>query len=552
MNKSRKESQSNRNPLKRNPSRSLSKRNQPKASHSQVFYCLPHPIPAILLTGLLLIGCGYNTQKSAAPAAVTPAHPQPSSPASAESQTGNPQKTQEETTEKNAEDLGREKAGDLGEETAGEPGKETTAKATERTIERTTEKTTAETIRQARTMDFTIQESPVDMARYDKQTDQRYKEAFLKAVTNQIPIHFPNQGGTSFYKDLVFGAEEMEEGEFQDAVRQSDYFYQDFDGDGLPELTVNTRGTCVLKYYPREDKVELYHQKGEGWNLLGKGQMVAEFTEYTEGGTTELLYCYEDSGREFCLRDVLTRLWDGWESIYRISLDGCPEMEVEEWEAYKAMLEGDFSLVEDDRWGSLQSNYEDSLEEGDGRCGWSYFLMDFNQDRVKELVVRLYREGVNNTASFYYDKGKIKMWGTYHSADSHGYALPLANGRMLSVYWYQDTKVWWIKRLDSQCREIKEGSYSTGEIRETSDSMDESGESPDSKETGAGEAKKNDYQFLDYYHDGTRCGDLINLSEEEWGKVEEWIESLQIPEEVWKPCSVFTPKRDRPDVPGVG
>ena len=255
MNKSRKESHSNRNPLKRNPSRSLSKRNQPKASHSQVFHCLPHPIPAILLTGLLLIGCGSNTQKSAAPAAVTPAHPQPSSPASAESQTGNPQKTQEETTEKNAEDLGREKAGDLGEETAGEPGKETTAKATERTIERTTEKTTAETIRQARTMDFTIQESPVDMARYDKQTDQRYKEAFLKAVTNQIPIHFPNQGGTSFYKDLVFGAEEMEEGEFQDAVRQSDYFYQDFDGDGLPELTVNTRGTCVLKYYPREDKV---------------------------------------------------------------------------------------------------------------------------------------------------------------------------------------------------------------------------------------------------------------------------------------------------------
>lgn len=92
MNKSRKESHSNRNPLKRNPSRSLSKRNQPKASHSQVFHCLPHPIPAILLTGLLLIGCGYNTQKSAAPAAVTSAHAQPSSPASAKSQTGNPKK----------------------------------------------------------------------------------------------------------------------------------------------------------------------------------------------------------------------------------------------------------------------------------------------------------------------------------------------------------------------------------------------------------------------------------------------------------------------------
>ena len=329
MNKSEKENQPRKNQQNRNQLR----RNQPKTSHPQMPLILHPLIPVILLISLLLIGCGYNTQKSTAPAAVTPAHSQSSSPASAKSQTGNLGKTQEEATGKNAGDLGGEIVGKSGEEnagklagepgkentgkSAGEPGKENTGKPAGEPGEEnagepgkeTTEQTTEETIRQARTIDFTIQESPVDMARYDKQTDQRYKEAFLKAVTNQIPIYFPNQKGTSFYKDLVFGAEEMEEDEFQDAVRQSDYFYQDFDGDGLPELIVNTKGTCVLKYHPRGNKVELYHQKGEGWNLLGKGQMYAEFTEYTKG-TTELLYCYEYSGQEFCLRDILTRMWD--------------------------------------------------------------------------------------------------------------------------------------------------------------------------------------------------------------------------------------------------
>lgn len=103
----------------------------------------------------------------------------------------------------------------------------------------------------------------------------------------------------------------------------------------------------------------------------------------------------------------------------------------EEWEAYKRMLSGDFSLVEDERWGSLQSHYESNTEGGNEPYSWSYFLMDFNQDGIKELVVRLYRDGVNNTARFRYEDGKITMWGNYNSADSHGYELPLRNGKRM-------------------------------------------------------------------------------------------------------------------------
>ena len=63
--------------------------------------------------------------------------------------------------------------------------------------------------------------------------------------------------------------------------------------------------------------------------------------------------------------------------------------EGEEWELYQRMLKGDFSLVDDERWGALQWEYEDALEEGNGKCNWDYFLMDFDQDGSREMVIRL-------------------------------------------------------------------------------------------------------------------------------------------------------------------
>lgn len=183
--------------------------------------------------------------------------------------------------------------------------------------------------------------------------------------------------------------------------------------------------------------------------------------------------------------------------------------------------------------------------------------MDFNQDGVKELVIRRCQEGVNNTASFCYDKGHIKMWGSYISADYHGYELPLANGKILSVSWYQDNKDWWIKRLDIQGNEIKEGCYSMREVLESpdGDGMGTGQEAWGGGETEAGaneKERKFHYEFQDYYCDGSLCGAPLCLSEEEWKQMEDWIEGLQIPEDVWKPCSVFTPRKDRPAVPDVG
>ena len=457
-----------------------------------------------------------------------------------------------------------------------------------------------EALRQVEAMDFTIRESPVDRERYDLETDRVYKEAFLKAVTNQIPIHRRDGEEPVFYRDLLSEAGTLPEDQFLWVVRGSDYYYQDFDGDGLPELTVDTEGPCVLKYHPEEDRVELYTRKEEGWHLLGKGQMYAEFAETDEEADISL-YCYEAGEEKFCLKQIVYWHWRRGQEPYLVSLGEHTDIAVEEetarkllgdyfaaaeqtphpmtfsvlfgdgenqgympgeempvryglrdtgilpvneesgeeWEAYRTMMEGDFSVVAGEDWGRLQAEYEWELEHNDGICGWSYFLMDFNQDGVKELVIRFYPHGVNNTASFCYKDGHVGMWGSYGSADSHGYRVPLANGKILSVSWYQDDKDWWVNRVDPQCRQIKEQCYYTWVSREEVDG-------------GEGEERKRFYEFQDYYHNGECCGNPVNMTEEEWRQVEEGINRLMIPEEVWKPCDVFTPRSDRPEVPGVG
>ncbi len=444
-------------------------------------------------------------------------------------------------------------------------------------------------------IELTIRESPVDTERYDIRTDRIYKEAFLKAITGQAPIRY--REGTVTYRELLPDGEGMEDEAFLKAVRQSDFFYQDYDDDGLPELIIDTEGPCVLKYHPEEDEVELYQQKEPGWRLLGAGQMYADLSGPADGYYV-YLYHYESvggrsgspasyhwnsedgytcqvtiDGQEYTVtgEDAVTRLrqayvrmikdaphpmtfaalfGDGGEQGYLPGEEPPPryllketaalpinEESGEEWEAYKTMLEGDFSIVEDERWGGLQASYEDDLEEGDGRCSWSYLLMDFDQDGTKELLLRLYPDRVNTTAYFRYEDGHIKMWRTYMSADPHCYSLPLINGRVLVVEWYQDDRDWYIEGPDPRDWEIREKHYSK------------------TKYTGSQELKEGDpedhYTFQDYYHDGKICGALMDLSPEEWEQIEEMVEGLLILEEAWKPCSVFTPKEDRPEIPGV-
>lgn len=452
-------------------------------------------------------------------------------------------------------------------------------------------------------IDFNIKESPIDKDQYNSQTDRIYKTAFLNALTNQIPIQYLDREETFYYKDLIHYGEELDENGLPKYMKQSDYYYQDFDNDGYPEMIVNTEGPCVLKYDSLKDKVELYYRKEQGWNLLGARQMFYEsysdnYLDNSSGKYAENVHVIE---REYAYEMVdcndvklevifyhtmMSNRWGSWVNTYKVSINEFREIELsedkwselitdyflkksqaphpmsfskmfgedesigympgsepwpryflenvkalpmneetaKEWEAYKAMLEGDFSLLESEQRTSLQSRYESSLENKNRRCDWSYILMDFNQDGRKELGIKFNRKEYNDTAFFRYEDGCIKMWGSYDSADSHGFEIPLINGRMLSVEWYQDEKIMCVMRLDSECNYIEERCYYFN--------GDES------------EGKQCYYEFQDYYYDGQPYGSKIELSKEVWEQIEDMIENLYIPKKAWQPCSVFTPKTD--------
>ncbi len=400
-------------------------------------------------------------------------------------------------------------------------------------------------------IDFTVRAYPVDTERYDAHTDRIYKEAFLKVIIDQAPIRYRHKEGTVTYRELLPDGEGMGDEVFLKAVRRLDFFYQDYDGDGLPELIIDTEGPCVLKYHPEEDQVELYQQKEQGWHLLGAGQMYADLSglvdidhhyESVDKGPGCQAFYYQSKrdgyacqvtidGQAYAVADKGTAeqmdqaylrmikdvphpmsfaaLFGNGEDQGYLPGEGQPpcylleetaalpinEESGEEWEMYRSMMEGDFSLVEDERWGSLQGHYED---------------------------------------------GHIKMWeGSYMSADRGHHTVPLVNGRNLGVERYQDYREWWITRPDPQ----RWGRY---KIREKNYSKGERMSSQELKEGDAGYHK-----FQDYYHDGTLCGSFMELSPEEWEQIEEMVEGLLIPEEAWKSCSVFTPKEDRPEIPGV-
>ena len=342
---------------------------------------------------------------------------------------------------------------------------------------------------------LTVRESPVDTVRYDVQTDQVYKGAFLKAITDQAPIRYRDRQGTTTYRGLLPDGVGMGEEAFLKAVRQSDFFYQDYDGDGLPELIIDTEGPCVLKYHPKEDQVELYQQKEQGWYLLGAGQMYMDGFVCTEGyiGSVqgyesiagELSACYLLSpigeegtvcrvtidGQRYTVADegTTSRLQ---QDFYRIKDDAPHPMSFatlfggggqgylpggdqpprylledmgaipmneaggEEWEAYKTMLEGDFSIVEDKDWLSLQRNYEWELQEYGGRCRWSYLLMDLDQDGVQELVIDAFSalDRYERTACFRYEDGHVKMWGDHGLEYPRSEVVLLANGMILYTF----------------------------------------------------------------------------------------------------------------------
>lgn len=182
-------------------------------------------------------------------------------------------------------------------------------------------------------IDYTIKEYSIDAGRYDEQTDAVYKDAYYRAVSSQVPVR-DLEGREVYLKGYWFyqgdAAMEMSDGEFlENIIRETYFYYMDFDGDGLPELVMDIMGDGlhILKYLPEEDVVEIFF----GWermpyfNLLGAGQLYyhnamranKDLWEYdfVDGDGEVQLVVYLRENYEYKEQD------DEWETVYWVYLD---------------------------------------------------------------------------------------------------------------------------------------------------------------------------------------------------------------------------------------
>ena len=96
-------------------------------------------------------------------------------------------------------------------------------------------------------IDFSTQEYPVNTAIYNSELDREYKSAFLKVLFGQAPIQDEEKGAYYFGEiipELNDYSNGIEMGDFINVhyyitiTSQLNYYYMDFDKDGLPELII--------------------------------------------------------------------------------------------------------------------------------------------------------------------------------------------------------------------------------------------------------------------------------------------------------------------------
>ncbi len=131
------------------------------------------------------------------------------------------------------------------------------------------EETSSIVCEKIKAIDFTIKESPLDIT---PEVDALYKEAYLKILKSEIPIVYKS-GKKEYFRDLYRIGDE-----FDKLIEEADFYsfyYNDLDGDGLPELGVaSTCDTDILKYKPEKNECSVIFADSTMYHtILGTGQI---------------------------------------------------------------------------------------------------------------------------------------------------------------------------------------------------------------------------------------------------------------------------------------
>lgn len=135
--------------------------------------------------------------------------------------------------------------------------------------------------------DFSVQEYPIDTTRYAGVVEQEFLKAFYDVLTNWVPLQYWDNQNPCFFKDSLLGRGKnflSDRGFTESFVKKASYRLIDMDGDGLPELEIETGGwSCILKYDMERRQVTEYFELmllSEGWKLLGSNRLGVHDTRY--------------------------------------------------------------------------------------------------------------------------------------------------------------------------------------------------------------------------------------------------------------------------------
>lgn len=242
------------------------------------------------------------------------------------------------------------------------------------------------------------------------------------------------------------------------------------------------------------------------------------------------------------------------------------ETEGEEMKAYRRLLAGDFSGIEDESDRSAcEYDYERSLKPGNGKSVWKYVIADLNHDGTNELFIQLcpypYDDPVAGQYynSFDCDTDFISVPGfcrfsrksalfTYQGGhpvvslddtDDAFYDVLLKGGKVLFVAHSSVSSEIFLGNLDSALYQITEKSYR----KLTIDYNIQEKEWYDFllRDTKYPENIEGVYFIFRNYKNDEPDGEPVPMSRQEWESMERMIDSLVIPDSEWRSNAYFNP-----------
>ena len=136
----------------------------------------------------------------------------------------------------------------------------------------------------ARSIDFAAGEYMLDTEVYNKEMNEEYKEAFLQVLFNRMPIQYES-GEEAYFEEISSNLTGNSDEDYIKILKKAfTYYYLDFDGDGLPELIIESRlrdvrfgGPRIWKYDADSKRVyNLGEYRWTGWKPLGAGKLYYE------------------------------------------------------------------------------------------------------------------------------------------------------------------------------------------------------------------------------------------------------------------------------------